>query len=52
MRQQTPSRAPTSRQVVVATILTLQQQLAGRSINVNTLIDQNRRERERAETGD
>jgi excisionase family DNA binding protein len=52
MRQQTPSRSPTSRQMAVETILTLQRQFAGRDIDVNVLLDQNRQERDRAEAGD
>jgi excisionase family DNA binding protein len=52
MRQPTPSDARMSRQVAVETIFALQRQFAGRDLDVDALIDQNRQERERAETGD
>jgi excisionase family DNA binding protein len=52
MGQNRPSQASISRQAAVETILALQRQFARRGIDVDALIDQNRQERDRAETGD
>lgn len=52
MEQQRSSDVLASRQAAVDTILTLQRQFAGRRIDVDALIDQNRQEREGAEAGD
>jgi hypothetical protein len=45
--QPTPAGSADSRQVAVEAILALQQQFAGRCLDVEALIEQNRRERER-----
>jgi hypothetical protein len=52
MGEQKPSSAVRNRQAAVEAIFALQQRLAGRGIDVDALLDQNRQERDRAETGD
>lgn len=49
---QKPPGTVRSRQAAVEAILALQQHLAGRGIDVDALLNQNRQERDRAETGD